>query len=326
MTRTILSRHPGAVFLFVLAALVTGAADAAAKGISWAEMTFLEALEQAGREDKLLMVDVHAGHCMQCKEMDEVLWETPAGAALGEGLIAVKVASDRPEANELRRRYPILGLPVVIFIKPGGEELGRVVGFRSVKSFLAEVDGLREWIDPLPPLEAELEANPNSITHLLTVLEQYIYRMREADARELLDRIMVLDPEHRSREATKALTLTAKYQEQFRRDWDEALALWKSLVQLYPTLPSVSSGIKGSCTIAKAWDQEQSWIDWICDIGAQYPESGRLHYNIAMISYREGLTDACLAKSARIAIARGVGPKNMDEIAAALGGSAASDE
>ena len=141
----------------------------------------------------------------------------------------------------------------------------------------------------------------------------------------MLDRIMALDAEHRSREATKALTMMAKYRQNFKRDWAGALALWKSLVRLYPTQPSVASGIKGSCTIAKAWGEEQEWIDWICGIGAEYPESGRLHYNIAMISYHQGLTDSCLAKSARIARAQGVGPKNMDEIAGKLEGSIPAD-
>jgi hypothetical protein len=156
------------------------------------------------------------------------------------------------------------------------------------------------------------------------VLEQYIYRQREAAARELLDRMMALDTAHRSTDATRGLITMAKYQQQFKRDWNAALGVWRSLVELYPTSPSVSSGIKGSCGIAKAWGQEASWIEWICAIGAQHPESGRLHYNIAMIAYRDGLTDPCLAKSARIAISHGIGPKNMDEIAAVLEGPAAS--
>lgn len=311
----------GAIVLLAVLGMLFASGQAAAQGIVWSKLSVDEALAKAKEQNRVLMIDVFSDHCMQCKDLDEQLWQTADGAALGEDLIALQIESDGPGGERLRRLYPVLGLPVVIFIEPDGKEIGRVVGFRGLAEFLTEARNLKAGVDPLPALEAELAAHPDGIPQLVDVMEQYLFRKREAEGKQILDKLIALDAKRQSSDVTRAMALMGKYYENVDGDWEASLGLWKSMVQLYPRSAGATSGISGSCKIAVAWNQTREWIDWICAIGDQYPEEGRLHYNIAMIAYRQGLKDDCLARSARTAIAKGVGPSNMDSIAVVLEGT-----
>ena len=309
--------------MLVLLAVVGAVAFPAgvrAAGIQWADLTLEQALEKAAKEDRMVMVDVYSTHCGQCGELDEQVWDTPDGAALGQDLIALRIESGAPTSATLQKRYPILGLPAILFLRPDGEELGRIVGYRSPADFLDQANNLKSGIDPLPAAEADLAAHPNSLPVLAEVMELYLYQKRQDDAKKLLDRIMELDTQHTSSDATRSLTMMAKYDEYFLGDYRASLPIWKSLVELYASSVGVASGIQGSLKIAVSWNQTADWIDWICEIGEKHPDLGSLQYNIAIVSYHQGIRGHCLAEAARRAMALGVGPSNMGSIADALEG------
>jgi len=307
-----------AVLMAVALAVALQPASATAAGIKWQPLTLQQALDRAKDKNEIVMIDVFSDHCGQCKDMDEGFWNTPEGAELGEDLIAIKIESDKPEGIPLHRRYPILGLPAVIFLRPDGEEIGRVLGFRDRRDFIVDAQSLKSGIDPLPAMERALAASPSNLAQIAAVLEQYLYRRREADAQKLLDRAMQVDKARQSLDGLRALSSMAKYKEGFTGDKAGALALWKTIVEQYPTNMGVASGVSGSLKIAMAQGETVSWIDWICKIAEQYPGEGRLQYNVAIVAYHQGVGDPCLAKAARRAIAAKIGPPNMDSIAVVL--------
>ena len=138
-SRAVLIVPPAVLLLLTLA--LTG--PARSEGVQWEPLTIDQALAKAEELGALVRVDVYASHCHQCKVMDEELWETPEGAAFADGLVAVRFPSDKPEGIELQRRYPVLGLPLVIFLNPDGTEIDRIVNFREQRSWLAEARMLK---------------------------------------------------------------------------------------------------------------------------------------------------------------------------------------
>ncbi len=309
--------------LFSLAAFHTAAR---ADGVEWSDLSLDEALAKAEEANTLVIIDVFSDHCGQCKDMDTDLWNTPEGAELAEGLIALRIASDKPEGIPLQRRYPIIGLPVVLFLQPDGTELDRVAGFRSVKKFLEEAHALKAGFDPLPMMEEELEANPSSLQLLVEVLEKYLYRRREAEAESLLQRMLHLDSKRKAKEPRKALMFMAKYHSYFHRDKEKSQEYWRTLIEQYAGSPAVSSGVKATYEYARSRGKLQDWIEWICGVIAENPGAGRLNYYTARIAHRGGLTHPCLAQAARTAHALGVGPANLDSIAVILEGKPAKPE
>jgi len=267
-------------------AMLCGGA-AGAEGVTWSDLTLSQALAKADDLATLVMIDVYAGHCMQCKDMDREVWETSEGAELAEGLIMLRIPSDKPEGRALQDNYPVLGLPLVILLEADGTESGRIVGYRTPEPFFEEARALKAGFDPLPEMEAELEAQPTSQKLTLEVLEQNLYRQREAEAESLLAHLLELDSRlhdyAQSRAVNGALKATYEYHRQKR-----------TLTQ---------------------------WIEMVCAVADANPEASTLNAGIARWAVRGNLTHPCLAAAARRAHALGAKPAIFDSLAIVLEGT-----
>lgn len=289
-----------------------------AGGAEWQDLSLSEALEKARAQDTIVMIDVYAAHCHQCGEMDEQLWEQQDGADLAEGVIPIRVATDDPSGYEVQRRYPVLGLPLVIFADADGEEIDRIVGYTNHQAFLEEARMIKNGIDFLPEMEAQLESNP-SPSLMGEVLKKYLYRKREADAEALLEQLIAADPQ--GREATTALTYMAKYYDYFRRDKLKSQSYYVRTLKTYPHSIGVASALRATLDFARAQGATADWIDFICALTDANPGASRLNLYTARFAAQYGLRGECLARAARNAKAAGApGSAKMDSIAVILEG------
>lgn len=309
------------VLSILITAILLGAAISAAtaEGITWENLTYQQALAKAKKNDTMILIDVYSDKCHQCTDMDEQFWNTTLGSDLGEGLVCLKVASDKPESAEIRKNFPVLGLPLAMFITPDGNEFGRLVGYRDHDLFVQESIMLKNWIEQAPALEAKVDQFPESAQFALDLMEYYLYQKREADAEKLLLKIMELDdPTPSPMVAPRALSITAKYWDYFKHEPMRSQGIWKSQVVKYAGTGMATSGITATFDYAFQTGHATEWIDWMCAImkEANYPP--RVCYTVAMRAYRSGLKHECLALAGDKAVAGGVGPDNMAEIARAL--------
>ncbi len=287
-------------------------------GVAWRNMPLTQALDEAAATGQMVLLDVRSDHCGPCKTMDDELWATAEGAAFASGMIPLKYDSGSPEGIEAHRRYPITGLPAVIFIRSDGTEVDRVVGYDSKESWLDEAAPLKEGIDPLPAMEAELAAHPDSVPLMLPVLERYLYRYREEEAAKLLDRMLAKDPTNRTGKVEVAIVKMAKYSNFVRNDPKSSMERWRILLDRLPNSSSAGAAVDGTFKAASALGQVDAWVEWIAGLADQHPKNGRLLYAIAMTANRNGLRDPRFAKAARSARALGVGGAFLDSIAVKL--------
>jgi thioredoxin-related protein len=305
----------------LLATILFGVAgsSAAAQGIVWENLTIEQALAKAKKNDTMVLIDVYSDHCHQCHDMDDQFWNTPLGAELGEGLVCLRVASDKPESSAIRQRYPILGLPLAMFIGPDGNEFGRLVGYRDHDAFVQESKTLKNWIEQAPSLEAKVEQFPESAQFALELMEYYLYQKRDSEAETLLRKIMKIDDlSPRPMIAPRALSITAKYYDYFKHNKMRSQGIWKSQVVKYAHTGMATSGITATFDYAHQTGHIYEWIDWMCEILKEINYPPRVCYTIAMRAYRSGLKHECLALAGQKAVEGGVGPDNMAEIAASL--------
>jgi thiol:disulfide interchange protein len=126
-------------------------------GVQWSDGTLQQVLDEAAAKDKMVMIDFWAGHCGQCGVMTTELWDTPDGAKLADGLISIQLDTTTPTGKEGMDRYPLTGLPCIIFLRSDGTEVDRVEGYMSKQEFLSKASTIKEGMDPLPGMEALLK-------------------------------------------------------------------------------------------------------------------------------------------------------------------------
>lgn len=291
-----------------------GEADA----VQWFDGSFEEALAAAGEQDKMLLVDVWSDHCAQCGIMDEEVWSSAEGVTLVGDAIAVKVPSDAPESYPFRHTYPITGLPAILLLGPDGVEVNRVVGYNHRDEFMVEASEMMTGVDPLPELEKRVAANPNDTATRLELLETYLFRVKEADAKEQMDQILALDPDNRQGDADRAVRALAKYYAFFLMDAAGSADIWKTIPEKFPNSSALTASLKATLDYSKSIGDVDGWTNWVCGLTDRYSANGRFNSAVAMYAFRQGVRGECLAEAARRAKQLNAAPEDIDSVITTL--------
>lgn len=150
------------------------------------DLGFNEALAQAKKEKKLLMVDFYATWCGPCKMMDRTTWKDPKVREwIRTAAVAIKVQGDRQ--REISSKHRITGFPTVVFLKPDGAEAGRVSGYRPPEEFLLFARASAEGKDILAYLKTKTLPNgkPDPEARLRAAMEMLQARKYDEALAEL---------------------------------------------------------------------------------------------------------------------------------------------
>ncbi|MGH8294173.1 MAG: protein-disulfide reductase DsbD [Steroidobacteraceae bacterium] len=102
-----------------------------------------QAVAQASRQGKAVMVDFYADWCTSCKEMEATTFRDPAvqRALAGTVLLRADVTSDDADDRALLKHFGIFGPPTIAFYGRDGHERSRyrVVGYMGGTEFVAAV-------------------------------------------------------------------------------------------------------------------------------------------------------------------------------------------
>jgi len=102
--------------------------------LTWAH-GFDDALAEAARTGRRVLIDFETTWCGPCKTMDEWIWsDADVAARLRAGYVGVKLDGDLEKA--LVTRFSVRGYPTMIVLDAAGKELKRVVGYQSSKQML----------------------------------------------------------------------------------------------------------------------------------------------------------------------------------------------
>ena len=126
----------------------------------FADLSLEEARAQAAQLDRILLIDFFTTWCEPCKRLDRTTWKDERVLDwLNKTSVCLKV--DAEDEDDLARRYDVQGFPTLLFLRPNGTELGRIVGYRDPQAFLEQAQSLLRGISEVERLEGELEAAPN---------------------------------------------------------------------------------------------------------------------------------------------------------------------
>ncbi|MBW2022700.1 MAG: thioredoxin family protein, partial [Deltaproteobacteria bacterium] len=124
--------------LFVVAFALASMVWRAEEGIKW--LPYRQGLlQQAKAEKKPVIIDFYAEWCGPCREMDRITFRDARVKGFAKNFVTLRVdlTRERPETKELVKQFNIRGVPSVIFIDRGGNEVRsiRVESYEPPETF-----------------------------------------------------------------------------------------------------------------------------------------------------------------------------------------------
>lgn len=110
-------------------------ARATAQAVAWRD-DFDAALIEAGEKERPALLRFTADWCAPCRVMDaNVFPDERVAAAIAERVVPVEIDADRAESLDVAHRYGVVGIPTLVLVDAGGNELARK-GFMSAEQLL----------------------------------------------------------------------------------------------------------------------------------------------------------------------------------------------
>lgn len=103
-----------------------------AQGIEFLEGTFAEAQTKAKAEGKEIFMDFHTAWCAPCKKMaKEFFTLKTVGDVYNQKYISIKVDAEKGEGPKLAKKYGVRAYPTLVYAKPDGTEIKKVMGMKN---------------------------------------------------------------------------------------------------------------------------------------------------------------------------------------------------
>ena len=116
------------------------------EGITW--QRYDDSIVLRARETGMpVMMDFAADWCFPCRQLDAITFSNGKVVAESRRFVTLRADLTRyttPEAQELRKRYDVLGVPTILFLNSSGREEAalRTVGFIGADALLAKMQSV----------------------------------------------------------------------------------------------------------------------------------------------------------------------------------------
>ena len=134
---------------------------AKSKAIRWRK-NYTEALQEAARTSRPLLIDFEADWCGWCKKLDrETFGNGDVIRLVEQFFIPIRIDTDREP--KLSEKFEVKGLPTILLLGPNEKELQRLSGFRPAGKFLSELRQTIKTTASLAELKKAAEKDPSNL-------------------------------------------------------------------------------------------------------------------------------------------------------------------
>jgi len=128
------------IFAFVIGLTLFASSSAGFAEVHFKDLAFADALKQAKKEKKIIMVDYYTNWCGWCKRLDRDTYSSnELGKYADSNIVSLKLNAEAGEGIGLAQKSGITGFPTIIFYNADGKEIHRVVGYKPAPGFIQEM-------------------------------------------------------------------------------------------------------------------------------------------------------------------------------------------
>ena len=101
---------------------------------------------------------------MWCKRLDAVTFIDPGVIAYAnENLVSLRVDAEKGTGLGLANKYNVRNYPSVVFTRPDGKEVDRIIGYLPPEDFMAEVKRIESGENTLESMFRQVADNPHNV-------------------------------------------------------------------------------------------------------------------------------------------------------------------
>jgi len=168
--------------------------------VEWFDGTFEQALAEATKQKKLVLLDFFTKTCPFCKQLDRETLNATAIVEEARTFVCLPIDAESQAGKPIAERYGIPSWPALVYLEPDGTLRDRFAGFRGPEQLVAEMRRVRAGLNTFGELEKRVAAHPKDICARLDL----VARLRQlhderwsreiAVAQEAIDRGEGFDP------------------------------------------------------------------------------------------------------------------------------------
>ncbi|NUN12950.1 MAG: thioredoxin family protein [Myxococcales bacterium] len=116
---------------------------AVAQQYPFVEGSFDDVLKIAQTRNQRILVDVYTVWCGPCKRLISEVFGSQEMHSISDQFVAWRIDAETPEGMVFAKQYNVQRYPTSLFLTKDGTEETRIVGFRELPGYMAEV---RRWL------------------------------------------------------------------------------------------------------------------------------------------------------------------------------------
>jgi thioredoxin-like negative regulator of GroEL len=260
----------------------------ATAGVIWEEGSFDEVMARAKKADKPVMIDFYAVWCGPCKLLEKKTYADAQVTAFSNKFVNTKVDVEKGEGVELAKRFRIMNYPTVLFLRPDGSEIDRLIGFLEPPEFLQLMKDYYNGVNTLDDYEARMNEDPGNIELVFTVGRKYVDRADRESAMPILDKVMAMDPDNEKGYAEQALMQMADA-ERKAGDISAAIAFGEKFVESYPESENTKGVLYDIAYYHKKAGDNEAALGVYKDLITKYPDDVNALNSFAWFCAKSGM-------------------------------------
>ncbi|GDX41286.1 hypothetical protein LBMAG21_15780 [Armatimonadota bacterium] len=183
-------------FALVCAVLLSGLQAKATEQIRWSG-SLTDALVQAKKVNKLVMVDFYSDSCVWCRRLDKDVYPDPRVVNAAKNILMVKLnVEDSRQGTAAATKYNVTKLPTILFLKPDGSTV-HASGYMPPKEFSEDMQHAVDIHKNLPIWQAKFKSNPKDSANARQLAKTWLEAGRLPEAEQVATALAKNSPKDR---------------------------------------------------------------------------------------------------------------------------------